>query len=472
MNVLRGDKLLKFESVQNWIDSLDQMAKIRGKKGLSKTAKAMRLGRMWEYTNKGELNPDELLAEAKEDIDKAGKRLSEYFEEKRSKWSHNSAITSLCYLRGFYTHNDLTFPKKWGVPKKEVSKVSERDGKDSFYKYNSKSKEIEFKNENMQHFVQNLSFRDQTIALCLLSTGADATDLLNLNVSFVKDGRGKIVDDKRLFWNGNRAKTREPFKTFFSEEATQFLKRYVEQNRANAKNDEPLFVGQTREYVFKKGERKGEKIVVDERLTAHSLSMNFRASAKNMGYAKEKNVASPFRPKRFRHLFRTACAIAQIDGGYVMAMMGHASNVSASYLEQDSSIFEKMFVKVEPLLTVFGVHQSVFNEMTKEVSGLKTEVAHLTEGGKAIVDKVKDLEVQLKSATELIYSFEPVLNTFSAISDTPEGQTLIKKIHEAKLKQEGQEETEKLRVEVTKERPVPTKAKSMSTVEQKDRNSN
>ena len=78
--MLRGDKLLKFESVKNWIDSLDQMAKNRGKTGLSETAKAMRLGRMWEYTNKGELNPDTLLVEAQEDIDKAGKRLSEYFE--------------------------------------------------------------------------------------------------------------------------------------------------------------------------------------------------------------------------------------------------------------------------------------------------------------------------------------------------------------------------------------------------------
>ena len=110
--MLRGDALLKFESVQNWLDSLDQMAKIRGKNGLTKNAKAMRLGRMWEYTNKGELSPDELLAEAQEDIDKAGKRLSEYFEAKQSKVSFNSAITSFCYLRGFYTHNNLVFPKK------------------------------------------------------------------------------------------------------------------------------------------------------------------------------------------------------------------------------------------------------------------------------------------------------------------------------------------------------------------------
>ena len=57
---LKGDELLKFESVQNWVNSLDQIAKNQGKKGISKTAKAMRLGRIWEYTNEGKLNPDEL----------------------------------------------------------------------------------------------------------------------------------------------------------------------------------------------------------------------------------------------------------------------------------------------------------------------------------------------------------------------------------------------------------------------------
>ena len=461
MNGLKGDELLKFESVQNWLNSLDQIAKNQGKT-LSKTAKAMRLGRMLEYTNEGIINPDTLLVEAKEDIDKAGKRLSKYFEEKKLKVSFNSAITCFCYLRGFYTHNDVFFPKRWGVPKKKVSDVSKRDGKDSFFEYNAENDEVEFKNSNMQHFIGNLSFRDQTITLCLLSSGADATDLLNLKVGFVKDGRGKITDKKRFFWHSNRAKTGQPFKTFFSEEATQFLKRYVEQERAEAKNDEPLFVGQSREYTFKKGKRKGEKVVVGKRLTAQSLSSNFRNSAQKMGYAKEKNLSSPFRPKRFRHLFRTACGIANIDNGFTMAFMGHASDVSGTYLSKANGIFEKMYVKVEPLLTVFGVNQSVVNEMTKEVSVLKTEVSHLTEGGKAIVDKVQNLEAQLKQATEMIYSFEPLLNTFNEIANSPEGQELIKKIHEAKLKQEtveAQTETDKQRAEITKERPIQDKVK-------------
>ena len=466
---MKGDSLLKFESVQNWLNSLDQVPRNRKKGGLTKNAKAMRLGRMWEYTNEGKLSPDELLQEAKEDIDKAGQRLNNYFDEKLLKVSNNSAITFLCYLRGFYTHNNLTFPKKWGVPKSDVSKVTQRDKKTSFYKYNSEKDKIEFKNGNLQHFIQNLNFRDQVIALCLLSTGADATDLFNLKVGFVKDGRGKITEDKRLFWHSNRAKTGIPFKTFFSEEATKFLKRYVEQERANASDDEPLFVQSGRTYTRKNPITKElETITENEKFNAHALSINFREASQKMGYTKQ-NEASPFRPKRFRHLFRTACAITQIDNGLTMAFMGHTGDTSSSYLEQDSSIFEKMYVKIEPLLTVFGVNQNVVNEMTKEVSGLKTEVAILVKGGESITnrtteleDEVKDLKEQLKSAVEMVYSFEPILNTFNEIANTTEGQALINKIHEAKAKQEmeeAQNETDKLRAEITKENHIQDKVK-------------
>jgi integrase len=439
VNELKGDKLLNFESVQNWINSLDQMAKDRGKKGLTKNAKAMRLGRMWEYTNEGKLNPDKLLKEAQEDIDKAGERLRFYFAQKKLKTSHNTAVTSVGYIRGFYVHNGVAFPKRISTPKRKVSKVAKQDEKNSFYKYNSKTDEIEFKNGNLQQFIHNLNFRDQTIALCLLSSGADATDLLKLNVGFAKDGRGKIADLKRFFWHGNRAKTGQPFKTFFSEEATEFLKRYVEQERAEAKDDEPLFPKTN-----------------DEPLDAHVLSMNFREAAKKMGYT-QKDKASPFRPKRFRHLFRTACAIAHIDPGYTKAMMGHASDVSASYLEQDSSIFEKMYVRAEPFLTVFRNGEYETKETLKEVKQLRHDLSEMTQKNlkleaktKEMDIKIEDLNEQLKEATEMVYSFEPLLDLLGKVADIPEGQKLINKIQNKRM-QEINKVKEKFRKDVTKD---------------------
>jgi len=428
---LKGEVLIKYESVQNWLKSKDEMAKDKGKKGLTEDAKAMALGRMWEYTNEGKLNPDELLQEAKKDINETGNRLRYYFALKKSKCSHNTAVTSISYIRSFYTHNGIDFPRRISTPKRKVSKVSKRDEDTSFYKYNSNTDEIEFKNGNLQQFIQNLNFRDQTIALCLLSTGADAKDLLNLNVNFVKDARGKIKDDRRIHWHSNRAKTGQPFKTFFSEEATEFLKRYAEQERAEAKDDEPLFPKTN-----------------GKRLDVRILSQNFRESAKKMGYAK-KDKASPFRPKRFRHLFRTACAIAHIDEGYTKAMMGHASDVSASYLEQDSSIFEKMYVRIEPFLTVFRTGEFEAKENTKQISQLKGALANETQERQRLESEVgslkfeiKDVKEQLEEATRMVYSFEPILDTFSAIADTKEGQELIRKLKVPSDKEKAQFEAE------------------------------
>jgi hypothetical protein len=124
---LKCDELLKFESVQKWIESLDETATNRGKDKLTNNAKAMRLGRMWEYTLEGEFNPDELLKEAKDNIDDAGKRLKVYFAKKKLKTSHNTAVTSVGFIRGFYTHNDVLFPKRWGIPRAKVAKVSKSD---------------------------------------------------------------------------------------------------------------------------------------------------------------------------------------------------------------------------------------------------------------------------------------------------------------------------------------------------------
>lgn len=463
MKHLKGEELLKYESVKNWFDSLNRAANNRGKDGLSRNVKAMRLGRMWEFTNKGELNPDELLKEAQEDIKKTGRRLDDYFIAKKKVTSHNTALTSVSYIRGFFTHNDLSFPRSIALPKKEEAKVATQDEKTSFYDFDEKTEEFVFKNGNLQHFVQNLNFRDQTIALCLLSTGADATDILNLKVGFVKDVKGEICKKKRFFWHGKRSKTNEPFRTFFSEEATEFLKRYVEQERANAKNNEPLFVQSGRTYTRKNPKTKEmETVTENEKFNAHALSMNFREAARKMDFVKE-GEANPFRPKRFRHLFRTACAIAETDGGYVKAMMGHASDISAGYLEKNSAIFKKVYLKVEPFLTVFGANRNLVNKMSQEVDKLNKDFTQYSQRTLSLEAKVEDLKEQLKSATEMVYSFEPILNTFNEIANSTEGQELIRKIREAKQQaetKEAQEEANELKAEVTKEQPILKKTKS------------
>lgn len=455
MRHLKRKDLLKFESVKNWFDSLESNAKMQGRKGLSKSVKSMRLGRLWELTNKGEISPDELLEEAKEDIEKTGKRLEDYFTAKSEVTSHNTAVTCIGYLRGFYSHNNITFPKKIRMPSKVEAPITNHDAKVSFYDFDEETKEFVFKNDKIRHFIQHLPFRDQVIALCLLSSGADTRDLLNLNVGFVKDAKGRMCDKKRFFWSGNRLKTRQPFRTFFSAEATKYLKRYVEQERANAKDNEPLFVGTEREYTISKGEHKGKHVEINQRVTTNAVSMSFRTAAQTMGYAKKKGEPNPFRPKRFRHLFRTACAIAEIDNGYVKAMMGH-TDMTTLYVEKDIPLFKKVYLKAEPFLTVFP---GVNNETRMEIKDMREDIVTQARETTKLKKEVTDLKEQLKQAVKQIYSFEPLLDTFSAIADTKEGQELIQKIKEAKLKQEYSE-ARKDDEEITKSNPIPKKTKS------------
>ena len=108
----------KFESVRKWFKSLDDSAPSRGKAGLTKQAKRVRLSRFWEYTKGGKINPDKLLEEAQQDIDKAGQRLNEYFRKRiKSGVSWNTVCTEVSFIRGFYSHNNLRFPKKYPIPK-------------------------------------------------------------------------------------------------------------------------------------------------------------------------------------------------------------------------------------------------------------------------------------------------------------------------------------------------------------------
>jgi integrase len=427
---VKGEQLLESESVQKWFESLDQSSASRGKTGLSKNARAVRLGVFTKYVEYAKMNPDQLLEEAKQDIDKTGVTLMHFFKHRVDiGLSWNTVVTNLGFIRGFYTHNNVFFPRKFPVPKRKVSATSKRDIKTEIYGYDEENGEIIFRNGTLQHFVQNLSFRDQTIVLCLLSTGADATDLFKLNVEFVKDSRGKVSDKARFFWHSNREKTGTPFKVYFSEEATEFLRRYVEQERSGADDSEPLFATED-----------------GGRMDAHLLSINFRVGAKKMGYT-TKGKASPFRPKRFRHLFRTACGNANVDNGYTEAFMGHSSTVSASYLEQGNGLFLKEYLKVEPYLTVFGVNKSKVTELSGEVEELKGSVttlvktegiiqdkmASLEQSNASLVQRNTKLEAQIKSMYEFVHrNFDNLLEFVDAISDLPEFEEMKKKLVEAK----------------------------------------
>jgi hypothetical protein len=285
------------------------------------------------------------------------------------------------------------------VPKRHISTVKKTDAKTEIYGYNEESDETIFRNGLLQHFFDNLSFRDQAIGLSIFSSGADAADILNLKIGFVKDARGNLSTAKRFSLHDNRLKDGIAFKTFFSAEATEYLRRYVSQERSDAKNDEYLFVKEPRSKTSDASLPVKEE---DLQISVHALTMNFRTAAEKMGYIVSEET-NPFRPKRFRSLFRTACGIANVDAGFTMAFMGHSSDMSASYLEKSDGLFLKEYIKVEPYLTVYGVDKSQIIAVNENVDELKQELGAIKEqliGKDAEIKELKERTAKLETVSK------------------------------------------------------------------------
>ena len=158
-------------------------------------------------------------------------------------------------------------------------------------------------------------------------------------------------------------------------------------------------------------------------------------------------------------------------------MMGHSDNISTSYLERPKGLFEMEYLKIEPLLTVFGLNRSEVNEMSQTVQKLKEDIVQMTDAQlgemtrvkelegfvRTLRSKVTNLEEQLNGATQIIETLSPILDTFIEFADTPEFQEFKRKRWEQKeLKEikEADKDFKELEGEVLKGHPIPKKVKS------------
>lgn len=300
-----------------------------------------------------EISIDELVAEAKTDVKKTQERIDLFFKwlqrediegyaprvdkkgepkKMRESSAHQRAYG---FLIGFFANLDITLERKWRrkIPKvKRVKQAIKKDKIYTFYDVDEKTRTIRFNRERMQQFLANLKLRDVAITLALLSSSQDTIDLFRLNVGDIREQNGD-----RISWEGNREKTGVLFRTFISKEATRFIRRYIQQERQEADNKEALFV-----------HRK------EKRMTGSNLASIYRDAARRMGIKWEKGEHNPLRPKRMRHLFRTACDTAGITELYTNAFMGHKNNQGQDYSEVSRAKLELEYLRVEPFLTVYG----------------------------------------------------------------------------------------------------------------------
>jgi len=365
---------------------------------------------------------DDLIIEAQENIKTTKCRIKQFFNwsqgekgeptpdyEPRGKGMKKTSafMRAFSQVKGFYTNNSIIFGK-WKTPniKNMVKEGIKNDVNVPFFKLDKKRK-IFLDRKLLNQFLANLKFRDQAIFLAGLSSSQDSGDLFKLNIGDIRNQKNK----DRFFWEGQRTKTGVRFKTFFSVEATDYVRRYIEQERQDAKDDEPLFLT---------AGRKGKS----RRMDASTLGDVFLVAAKRMGVELTEGCQNPFRPKRLRHIFRTACTHAHIDEGYINAFMGHQTSVSQAYLEKDIMILELEFAKAEPYLTVYegvgteGIQIEItewkakVTDLRMEVDDLKTTLTELQSAMEQKMEKIvshifgelteEDLKVFLKEQKERV----------------------------------------------------------------------
>lgn len=389
-----------------------------------------------------QITPDDLIVEARSDAEKAkeqirlfflwlqGQPIPNYKPRSKSMRQTSAFIRAYSQVRGFYTNNGIIFGK-WKTPniadmKKEAI---ENDVTVPFFKY--EGRKVYLDRAILKQFLANLKLRDQSIFLCMLSSSQDSGDLFSLSVGDIR----KQEKRDRFFWEAQRGKTQVRFKTFFSIEATNFVRRYIDQERSEADNRDPLFVYNSR--------RKGQTRAVEECMTSNWLGSVFRRVARKMGLPVGNGFQNVFRPKRLRHVFRTAFTHAHVDEGYIHAFMGHRSSISQDYLGKDLTTLEIEYSRAEPLLTVYGIAGTEeLEKIQNELSEWKGKVADLNDKFDALTAKFEEkvLEIEQK--------FNQRLDDFNA-----ERQSFV--------------EEEKENVKIKKELPEPTEEEILRLMPEK-----
>jgi len=196
--------------------------------------------------------------------------------------------------------------------------------------------------------------------------------LFRLNIGDIRE-----QSNSRIFWEGNRRKSGILFRTFFSKEAARFIRKYIEQERVGAGDKEPLFIAR------------------GKRMTPHNIASIYRDTAKKMNIKWANGEWNPLRPKRMRHLFRTAADTAGITELYTNSFMGHVNNQGLDYSELSRAKLELEYLRLEPFLTVYGeVEESL--EIREDVKKLETR----------IIDLNREIERQARTIDDLSRSME------------------------------------------------------------------
>ena len=351
------------------------------------------LGTFTNFAKWTGLSADELMAEALEDSKNARNRLLAWFNHKKESISFNASRTQMGTVRGFYSYNDIVFPKSFKQPQAEASKILGVYEGLRVWDEDKKTGLRTGLNDTIRQFMDNLSLTHRAFAMTVLATGAKAGVIARLNVGILRDAKGELREDTRIFLRTQRVKNRQPIAVFISQEATEILKRYYDQERKNAGNDEPLFIDE-------RGDRMSSKAIQDA----------FGRAAKKLGVVNGEN---PLNPTRFRHIFKQAAISAGIGEDITAVMMGHKpKGEGMTYAGTDRGTILAPYIRIEKLLVVYG---SQANSELKELRGTLNAVQN--ENLRQIEELKESLATQQKTIESLTKSVHSSMSVIMAMSE-------------------------------------------------------
>jgi len=354
-----------------------------------------------EYSQK---NPDDLIEEALSGKETVRARLSDFctwLQDEKGK-KYNAAVQgAYAMIRGFYSHNNVS-TQKIRIPRLQPSQVQFSDDNlplfDVITNCNNIQKKI-IRRDFLKEFFTYLNSRDQIIALCIMSSGLDSGDLLNIKLATI---RYQDPNQDRIFIRDLRNKTGESVTTFFSTEASKLVRNYVNTFRKDAEDSEPVFVLAFKELkkIFRKKNGRKWTIYDDElkpvAVEPESISNNFRDAV--IRYNKEHkgkkiqlipNKQSPLRPKRFRKVFNDACDDAGITTDIKRVFMGKSDPANKTYEGKSRQDLEIYYKKVEPNLVIFSEPTTTKSE---DVKKLQEDLDLMKKDKKEQRQKMEDVE--------------------------------------------------------------------------------
>ena len=308
MTLLEISDWEKYASVRTWKKNL--ISKNFNKK-ITENAWACKRSAFLKFLKFTGKNPDELIELGKKDNESVRDIVDDFYRELIKTIQKSSASTA-CYsvIRGFFSNNSV-ITQFWSSPKVGVLQSHITDEQNPIFIKTNNGYQLD--RDFLKRFLEVLGFRNKIIALCMLSSSLDSSDVLRIKIEDVK-----YQKEPNLYIVGQRPKSGEVYKTFFSKEVSKLIREYIELERKNALDDEILFIPEAKQLSKIYGKTTGKKFYKNGIRVAEfpyctpmsgvNLDVIFRRTSKKLSVQCKEGQAQPFRPKRFRHTFQQCCS--------------------------------------------------------------------------------------------------------------------------------------------------------------------